>query len=135
SIFYLDFDKTNLESIKHPGERQEIFVTFLIENIRDVSVNAVNEGDLFKNSETGGMLGKVINKTVSHAQIATTDKNGNIIYVDVPDRYNMKIVFECSGTISEENIKISNEPIQIGESITLESKIIKTNGTVFGIEY
>lgn len=135
SIFYLDLDKASLGTIKNPGKKQEIFVTLFISNIRDISVDAVNEGDLFRDSETGGVLGKVINKTVSHAQMTTTDKNGNIIYVEIPDRYDMKIILECDGTVSEESIKISNKPIQIGESITLESKIIKTNGTVFGIEY
>lgn len=132
-MFYSNFYGVTLKSIKVP--KQDISVTFFISNIRDISVNAINEGDLFKNAETKNTLGKVIEKTVSNAQMATTDQNGNVIYADIPDRYDIKVTVKGSGTVSEENIMISNETIQIGESIILESKIIRTNGIIFGIEY
>ena len=135
SIFYTYPNRINSKYIEHPSKNQEIFVTLFITGIRDISVRAVNEGDLFRDSETKATLGRVIDKTVSNAQMVTTNEAGDVIYTFIPERYDMKITLECRGTISEDNVKISNEPIHIGESIILESKILKTNGVVFGIEY
>lgn len=135
SISYMYLNKADSKYIEYPSKDQEIFITLFITGIRDISVNAINEGDLFRNSETKGTLGKVIGKTVSNTQMATTNEDGNVVYAVIPDRYDLKITLECKGTVSEEGVKISNEPIHIGESVILESKILKTNGVVFGIEY
>lgn len=134
-VFYSGFDKEGPKYIEYPSGEQKILITFFITGVRDISVNAINEGDLFRNGEVKNTLGTVVDKTVSNTQIATTNRDGEIIYTDIPDRYDMKITLECKGNISEEGIKISNEPIHIGESVVLESKIIQTNGVVFGIEY
>lgn len=136
SIGFLIYSKSHDVGLNiNNTAEQDILVTFFVSDIRDVSINVINEGDFFKNAETKNTLGQVVGKTVTNTQISTTDNNGNLIYSDIPDRYDIQFTVKGRGSVSDENIMISNEIIQVGKSFVLESKYIRTNGVVFEIEY
>lgn len=133
NFFILDNDEKSNELLKSQADR-EILLTFNISGIKDISVNSVKKGDVFREVPTGNVLGEVVKVEVSKHKIATTDRDGNAIYSDVPDRYDMMITLKCKGNETEKDIKVSNLEVQIGRTMTIESKLIRFESVIYGIE-
>jgi hypothetical protein len=127
-----DTDQPN--GIVPTDNKAEITVTFYISGIKDVSVNGVKEGDIFRSVETKGIIGEVIKKEVKPSKIMTTDINGNVIYSEIPDKYDLYITIKGTGTVSDKEIKIGNETIQIGKSMLIESRMNRFMSIVYEIE-
>ncbi|MCG8539592.1 MAG: DUF4330 domain-containing protein [Clostridia bacterium] len=133
-FFILDNDENSKDFLKTQSDK-EILLTYYVEGVKDISVSSVKEGDLFRDVETKNVLGEVMKVEVSQNKIQTSDRDGNVIYSEVPDRYDIMITLKCRGNISQKDIKVSNVDVQIGRSMLIESKLIRFMSVVHGIEY
>ncbi|SKC50674.1 DUF4330 domain-containing protein [Maledivibacter halophilus] len=133
-FFVLDNDEKTKELLQTQANK-EILLTYSVENIKDVSVNSVKEGDIFRDVESGNVLGEVVKKEVSDAKMQTTDKDGNVIYSTIPDRYDMLLTLKGKGKETEKNIKISTVDVQVGRKMLFESKLIRFSGIIYDIKY
>lgn len=123
------------ENLIEEEKEQDITIEYFVKGVKDISVESVEVGDLFKNANTGKVLGKVINKKVEQATMTTTDEKGNVIESEIPDRYNITLTIESSGTVSDEAIKANGEVIYIGQSTPMQSKMIRFLAVIYGIKY
>lgn len=133
NFFVLDNEKNSKELIQSKADR-EILLTFNISGIKDISVNSVKKGDIFREVPTGNVLGEVVKVEVKNQKIATTDRDGNVVYSDVPDRYDMLVTLKAMANETEKSIKVSNLEVQIGRTMTIESKLIRFESVIYGIE-
>ena len=133
NFFILDNEENSTELIQSQADR-EILLTFNISGIKDISVNSVKKGDIFRDVSTGNTLGEVVKVEVNNHKISTTDRDGNAIYSDVPDRFDMLITLKSKANETEKDIKVSNVEVQIGRSMLIESKLIRFQSVVYGIE-
>ncbi len=133
-FFILDNDENSKDFLKTQSDK-EILLTYYVEGVKDISVSSVKEGDLFRDVETKNVLGEVMKVEVSQNKIQTSDRDGNVVYSEVPDRYDIMITLKCRGNISQKDIKVSNVDVQIGRSMLIESKLIRFMSVVHGIEY
>lgn len=132
-VKFLVIDKVQ-QDVAVLNNNQEINFTFEVNGIRDISVDSVKVGDVFKDKDTKGILGEVVNKEVVKAKMATTDSEGKVIYSEIPDRYIMKLTFKGNGTITDREIKAGSTVLQIGKFITIDSKVNRFEGVVVGID-
>lgn len=130
----LDNDEKAKELLQSQANN-EILVTYSIEGIKDVSVNSVKEGDIFRDVETKNVLGEVVKTEVSDAKMQTTDSDGNVIYSTIPDRYDMMLTLKCKGKETENSIKVSTVDIQVGRKMLFESKLIRFTGVIYNIKF
>ena len=73
---------------------------------------------------------EVVKVEVTNHKIATTDRDGNAIYSEIPDRYDMLITLKCKANETEKDIKVSNVEVQIGRTMLIESKFIRFKSVV-----
>ncbi|SHJ61939.1 DUF4330 domain-containing protein [Paramaledivibacter caminithermalis] len=134
-FFVLDNDE-NAKELLQSQSNKEILLTYYIKGIKEISVNSVKEGDVFRDVETGSILGEVVKKEVANSQIQTTDTEGNVIYSIIPDRYDLILTLKSKGNVTEtdRDIKVSNVDVQIGRSMLIESKLIRFMAVIYGIE-
>lgn len=126
-------DDTNYQpAVETDGE---IVIDYFVKGVKNISVESVQNGDVFKSVATGNVIGEVIDKKVEPTTMTTTDEKGNVIESVIPDRYNMTIQIKSNGTVSAEEIKAYNEVIFIGKSELIQSKMSKFLSTIYGIDY
>lgn len=130
---FLVVDKVH-EDIVVVNSNQEVNFVIEINGIRDISVNSVNVGDVFKDDKTKAALGEVIEKEVTKAKMATTNSQGEVIYAEIPDRYVMHLRMKGKGTINDSEIKVGGTVLQIGKLLTIDSKVNKFEGVVIGLD-
>jgi hypothetical protein len=116
-------------------DTQDIYITYFISNIRDVSVNAINEGDQVFDINSADSFGTVMDKVVEPATIMTTDADGNVQYSIIPDRYNMYVTIHSQGQIKENEIMVNRNSMKIGYMQLVDLKNIRFQGIIFGIDY
>ncbi|MCT4564635.1 MAG: DUF4330 domain-containing protein [Maledivibacter sp.] len=134
-FFILDNDENSRELLNAQSNK-EILLTYNIKGVKEVSIDSVKEGDVFRDVATKTVLGQVVKKEVVNSQIQTTDGDGKVIYSTVPDRYDLMITLKSMGNVIEtdSDIKLSNVNIKIGLSMLIESKQIRYMGVIYGIE-
>jgi len=71
--------------------------TVKIQKIRDVSYNAVNQGDAVYDKQTGTCVGTIIKKEKEPAKDEVTKTDGTLVKAVVPGRYNMILTIKTTG--------------------------------------
>lgn len=134
-FFILD-NNENTKELLQSQSNKEISLTYNIRGIQEISVDSVKEGDIFRDVSTGTVLGEVVKKEVVNSQMQTTDRDGNVIYSPIPDRYDLMITLKSIGNVVEtdRDIKIASVDVKIGLSMLIESKQIRYQGVIYGIE-
>lgn len=134
-FFILDNDENSKELLQSQSNK-EILLTYNIKGVKEISISSVKAGDVFRDVATGTVLGEVVKKEVVNSQIQTTDRDGNVIYSPIPDKYDLMITLKSMGNVIEtdRDIKVSNVDVKIGLSMLIESKQIRYMGVIYGIE-
>ncbi|WP_432665987.1 DUF4330 domain-containing protein [Wukongibacter baidiensis] len=133
-FYILDNNENSKEFLQSQASR-EMLLTYNVSGIKDISIKSVKEGDIFRDVETKSTLGEVVKVEVTDHLMQTTDKDGNVIHSKVPGRYDMRIVLKCGANITDRDIKISKVEIQIGRSMFIESRMIRFQSVIEGIEF
>lgn len=135
SRFILTDKELNLSKGLNNENLEEVEILYLISGIKDVSIDSVNIGDVFKSVTTKDVVGEVIKKDVETSYLMTTDEKGKVIYSEIPDRFDMYLTIKANGLITDDGIKVANEDIKIGMTSDIQSKLNRFGARVYGIEY
>ncbi|WP_432402366.1 DUF4330 domain-containing protein [Wukongibacter sp. M2B1] len=133
--FYVLDNNENSKELLQSQANRELLLTYNVSGIKDISVNSVKEGDIFRDVETKSTLGEVVKVEVADHLMQTTDRDGKVIYSKVPERYDLRVTLKCKANITDRDIKISKVDIQIGRSMLIESRLIRFKSVIEGIEY
>jgi 5,10-methenyltetrahydromethanopterin hydrogenase len=99
-----------------------IYVTVNIEPIRDFSMEAINEGDLFYEQYATQSMGKVVKMSSQSAKELIKIPDGTIHYVEMEQKYRLTVTLECRGIIRDTGYYINgNSQIAEGGDLTLQS--------------
>ncbi|MDR1000034.1 MAG: DUF4330 domain-containing protein [Clostridiales bacterium] len=99
-----------------------IYVTVNIEPIRDFSIEAINEGDIFYEQYATQSMGKVIKLSSQPAKELIKIPDGTIHYVEMEEKYKLTVTLECKGIIRDTGYYINgNAQISEGGDLTLQS--------------
>jgi hypothetical protein len=90
------------------------YVTFMVEKVRDFSVNAVQEGDVFYQQYGQKPLGSVVKVWTEQAREVLKRQDGTAAYVPMEEKFNMYITLACMGNINESGYLI-NGSVQVSE--------------------
>ena len=100
-----------------------IYVTFVVEGVRDFSFNAVDEGDLlFRQHERTIPLGTVINVTKNDSYSIVVLSDGTAVFAPMEDRYNIHITIRGVGSITDTGFFLNGtQQMSVGGSMTIQS--------------
>ncbi|MBN2898811.1 MAG: DUF4330 domain-containing protein [Clostridia bacterium] len=111
-----------------------VYVTYSISGVKEVSVEGVSSGDIFFDEDSRQIIGEVVDKSATHTQIATTDKDGKFVYSEIPDRFDLLIKIKAKGSWNDLEIIVNNNDIQIGEKQEISSRMSNFSAVIYGIE-
>ncbi len=135
-----ELDKGNVLSnsdamlIKSSAKTDALEVALKIENVRDITRDAVIVGDEVYITATNKLLGNVVRvESEPHKTDAMTDE-GVIYKATIPERFDVTIVVEAEGKKKPEGYFTSNNfHLYYGKSIEVKTSTIQTNPQICGI--
>lgn len=100
-----------------------IYVTFLLEGVREFSFYAVEEGDVFFRQHERVPLGNVVEVTRGTSYDIMTRSDGTAVRAPfIEGRYNMYITIAGTGSVTDTGFFINGtQQMSVGSGITLQS--------------
>lgn len=116
---------------KQVTETSKVVYDFEITNVNKDFVDAINPGDLIRDSVRGNELGTVVSKTFRNATMLNEDLiNGRYVIADVPGTYDVVITIEANANITPANIIVGGAEIKVGKKIFIKGKGYANQGFV-----
>ena len=112
-----------------------IYVTFVVEGVRDFSFDAVGNGDVFfRQHERTVPLGTVTEVTRGQAYGIISMFDGTAVYAPIDGRYNMYITISGVGSITDTGYFLNGtQQMSRGGSMTLQSNRFLTTARVHAV--
>ncbi len=128
---YMRFFKTP-EKIEVKTEKFTYVVR--IDNVRDVSIEALkNSGDIY-DINTAEHLGKIVKVEPQPYSVTSIKSDGTTVLFDYPERYSAIVTIETDGNVSQNGYyTATNRLIGVGSAMHFESKYIESMGDVISI--
>ena len=127
-------DIGNIMSKLSSDESGSVYITYSINGVKDVSVEGISMGDTFFDEDSRQIIGPVVEKSATHTKISTTNSDGEYVYSEIPDRYDLLIKVKAEGSWNNLEINVNNNDIQIGEKQEISSRISNFSAVIYSIE-
>lgn len=114
---------------------KEVEILYYVKGVKDVSTNGVQIGDVFRDVTTNNVIGEVTKIDIQPSSIMTTDEKGNVVYSEIPDRFDMYVTIKGMGQITDNEIKVANEEIKIGKTSQIQSRMNRLEAIIYGIDF
>lgn len=113
----------------------ELEVTLWVEDVRQVTVDVINVGDLVREYDSNLFFGEIIKKEVTpHYEPAET-ADGRIVNAQVEGKYDVYMKLKCKGIVSDNAISIASKEIKIGGTIITNHQLYAVSTKVVKINY
>jgi hypothetical protein len=101
-VFLLLFMKfRNTEKIEKSNETETKVVTLKVEAVRDYTIDAIEVGDSVYSTDTQNYFGKVKSVEVEDASELMVKRDGELVEVRVPEKYNLLLEVECDVLVKD----------------------------------
>jgi len=109
-------------------------VEFLISGVREATYNNIALDDLFYVSETNKSIGRAKSIDIVDHELISVNNDGEIIKTIHPNKKDVYLVIEGSGSKNGSNITMGNKIIKIGNLMEVYNELIETTPVIYGIE-
>ncbi len=101
----------------------DIEVTLWVEDVKDVTVENINEGDMIREYDSNLLFGEVISKEVTphYAEVETAD--GRVVNAPVEGKYDIYMTLKSRGIVSDNAITIASKEVRIGGTIITKHQL------------
>ncbi|QEK11450.1 DUF4330 domain-containing protein [Crassaminicella thermophila] len=101
----------------------DLKVKLWVADIKDVTVNVINVGDIVKEYDSNLVFGEIIKKEVKphYEEVKTSD--GRVVNAPVEGKYDVYLTLKCRGIDSENAIAIASKEVRIGGKIVIKHKL------------
>jgi len=111
-----------------------LYVTFLIEGVRDFSLEAVQDGDIFFRQHERIPLGRVTHIATGPAYDIMIRTDGTAAYVPIEDRFNLYITLACVGSITDTGFYVNGtQRMAIGGRMSIQSNTLLTMAMIYQV--
>lgn len=124
------------ETGKSENSSNSVKYTVSIQSVEEKFLNKIAVGDTVWDVRKGGTLGTVVDvkEPVPYESITENRNKGEFVTVEVPERYSYELTVESPCSVSETGCSINDTKIRVGGKITMRTKNIAVDGTVYGVE-
>jgi hypothetical protein len=130
----LGYRRLSPKAVAIVAANTKFYVTLSVEKIRDFSLEAVEVGDVIYEQYGQQPFGTVVAVRSEQSQDVMKKTDGTILVVPMEERYNMYIVVEAKGSISDNGHQVNgNTQISQGSDLRIQSNKIICGAKVFGI--
>lgn len=131
---FMKFRNYNAEASEN-SSLEKIEYTIKIYGVREYTSNAFEIGDKIYDTQTNAEIGKIVNKEIMTTTSYEKIENGELIKVEVPERYDLMLTLETEGTITQ-NGYFANRSVElkVGSDKQIETRYVRTTGKIMNIE-
>ena len=123
------YRRLSAPAVQIVNSNTKFYVTLLVEPVRQFSLDAVGEGDIFFKQHEQQALGKVVNLRQDQARDIIQRPDGTSAYVPIEGKYSLYITLECTGNITDSGYFVNgNTQISAGSDM-----IVQSNKVVCGV--
>lgn len=101
----------------------EIEVTLWVEDVKDVTVDVINEGDMIREYDSNLFFGEVISKEVTPHYEEVETAEGEVVNAPVEGKYDVYITLKSRGIVSDNAITIASKEVRIGGKIVTKHQL------------
>lgn len=127
------YKKTSGEVRQIVAANDTFYVTLKCEQVREYSVDAVSEGDIFYRRYDRQPMGPVVQLSVTPAEEILLKTDGTAVLAPMDDRYTIYVTLECSGNNTDAGYYINSQPIAEGSEFQIQSNKLLVNACVYTI--
>lgn len=109
---------------------REITFKLFVNNVRNVTTDAIQVGDKLMHSETNQMVGEIIEKEVMPSRKHVTTEDGTIVNAEIPERYDVFLTVKADGTVTDREIAIGSGAIRLGTEVKVRTNRYGVTTTV-----
>lgn len=113
-----------------------LYVTFLVEGVREFSLDAVKEGDIFFRQHERVPLGTVARIETAPAYDIIVRADGTAVNVPVEGRFNMYITLSSVGSVTDTGFFVNGtQQMSQGGRMSIQSNKLLTMAMVYNVSY
>lgn len=112
----------------------ELDVTFLIEDIRQETIDALTIGDRLYEYDTNLYFGEIIDYTYEHHPVYIETNEGTLIKTENPDRYDVYVKIHSTAVEGPFNLSIATKRVVVGRNLTLLGRHSAVDGVIVRLE-
>jgi len=125
----------SLRFISAPSKsaKQKINLTYVveIEGVRSFTVDAFQKKGKVIDAKQKCLVGEIEDVEFSAQKKAEFDNDGNVVYAEVPDKYNVKVKIKAQGKESEHGYFVgSDTELCVGSTVKIATKYVNSTGKV-----
>lgn len=109
---------------------QKLQVSILISELRQPSVDAIEEGIPVWEGKTGPYLGTLIKKDVQPAVKWVDAADGRVVQTTIPGKYDVTITIEGEGVMDEKTTLLGNAEMRVGSTVYVKGGKFSVMGVV-----
>ena len=123
-----------IDRIGTTSASDEAQIEFVAVNLRDITVNAFVEGDVFYWKQNGIRVGSLESKTRDYTEVMIHNSDFEIVKTYNDQRYDVTGVLRASGSFTDDGFMLSGtQYIGPGKEMVLQSKNITVTVTITAI--
>ncbi len=112
---------------------QKVTMVYFIQEVRDVTYNAIEEGEIAKDYDKNSVYGKIIKKEAMPALKMAETADGRFVEAEIPNRLDVKVYIEGDAVISKTGVYMGGQEIRVGYTAAIKGKKFGTRGFVYDI--
>lgn len=112
---------------------QKVTMVYFIQEVRDVTYNAIEEGEIAKDYDKNSVYGKIIKKEALPAKKMAETADGRFVEAEIPNRFDVKIYIEGDAVISKTGVYMGGQEVRVGYTAAIKGKRFGTRGFVYDI--
>lgn len=112
---------------------QKVTMVYFIQEVRDVTYDAIEVGEIAKDYDKNTVYGKIVKKEALPAKKMAETADGRFVEAEVPNRYDVKIYIEGDAVVSRTGIYMGGQEVRVGYITSVKGKRFGTRGFVYDV--
>lgn len=112
---------------------QKVTMVYFIQEVRDVTYDAIEVGEIAKDYDKNTVYGKIVKKEALPAKKMAETSDGRFVEAEVPNRYDVKIYIEGDAVVSRTGIYMGGQEVRVGYITSVKGKRFGTRGFVYDV--
>jgi hypothetical protein len=112
----------------------ELDVTFLIEDIRFETIDALTMGDQMYEYDTNLYFGEIVDFSYENHPVYIETDSGELIKRDNPDRYDVYVKIHATAVEGPFNLSIATKRVVVGRHLTLLGRHSAVDGVIVKLD-
>lgn len=112
---------------------EKVTMVYMIQEVRDVTYNAIEEGEIVKDYDKNTVYGKVAKKEALPATKMINTADGRMVEAQIPNRFDVKIYIEGDAVVSKTGVYMGNQEVRIGYPVAIKGRKFGVRGFVYDL--